>query len=60
MVFDVMKDSLRRGEKVSITGFGAFRPSAIGRRSIKSPSGRVITAEPRKRVLFRASPDLLK
>jgi integration host factor subunit alpha len=55
VIFEVMKDALKGGEKVQITGFGVFslrrKKERIGRdpktgKEIKIPSRRVLTFRP--------------
>ena len=56
MVFDTMKDTLSRGEKIKISGFGNFvvrqKRSRIGR---NPQTGEEIEIEARKVLTFRPS-----
>ena len=57
VVFDAMKDAMRRGERIELRGFGVFqvkpRKKGIGRnprtgREVRIPPGRTIRFKPGK------------
>ena len=59
-VFDVMKDTLARGEKIKVSGFGSFVVrDKYARPGLNPRTGARITLAPRRVVRFRPSP-LLK
>ena len=52
-VFQEIAEAVKRGERVSIQGFGAFELRELKRRKIKNPrTGRIIEISGRKRVGF--------
>ena len=54
-----VRDSLKRGEKVVITGFGTFSVAQRNARKGRNPqTGEEITITPRKVLTFKASPVL--
>ena len=60
LFLDIMKETLEKGEKVKISGFGSFVVRAKRSRRGRNPqSGEDITMTPRKVLTFKSSP-LLK
>jgi integration host factor subunit alpha len=60
LFFDLMKESLEKGEKVKITGFGNFVVRAKRARQGRNPqTGDEMIITPRKALTFKCSP-LLK
>jgi len=60
LFLDIMKETLEKGEKVKISGFGSFVVRAKRSRRGRNPqSGEDITITPRKVLTFKSSP-LLK
>jgi integration host factor subunit alpha len=58
-VFDLMKDTLAKGEKLKISGFGNFVVRSKKERLGRNPqTGQPITISPRKVVTFQLSPVL--
>ena len=58
-VFDIMKDTLAKGEKLKISGFGNFVVRAKKERLGRNPqTGAPITIAPRRVVTFQLSPVL--
>ena len=56
LVFSLIKESLRRGEKVKISGFGSFLVNQKRARRGRNPqTGAPITIEPRRVLSFKAS-----
>jgi len=52
-IFQEIAETVRRGERVSIQGFGAFELRELKERRIKNPrTGDVIEVPVRKRVVF--------
>jgi integration host factor subunit alpha len=61
LVFDLMKESLEKGEKVKLHGFGNFVVRAKSARRGRNPqTGDEITITPRKVLTFKSSPLLKK
>lgn len=59
--FDIIKEALRRGDKVVISNFGTFRVKARQARSGRNPkTGEVVNIPPRRGVRFKASRNLLE
>ena len=57
--FEVMRDSLARGEQVKLSGFGNFTPRDKSARPGRNPkTGEEIPIEPRRVVTFRAGQKL--
>ena len=55
-VLDVMKDTLAKGEKLKISGFGSFSVRSKHARKGRNPqTGETITIAPRRVVTFKAS-----
>ena len=58
-VFTMMRESLRRGEKVKISGFGSFSVNRkLARRGRNPQTGAAITIAPRNVLSFKASENL--
>lgn len=56
MVFDTIKETLERGEKIKISGFGNFMVREKGERVGRNPqTGQEITISPRRVITFRPS-----
>ena len=52
-IFREIAESVKRGERVSIQGFGAFELSKLKERRIKNPrTGRIIEISGRRKVSF--------
>jgi len=61
MVFDLMKETLERGEKIKISGFGNFVVKQKGARKGRNPqTGEEIEITPRRVLAFRPSQTLKK
>lgn len=59
-VFSVIRDRLRAGEKVVISGFGSFSARMYHSKRMKNPrTGKETIVQPRRRVRFKPSKDLL-
>jgi integration host factor subunit alpha len=55
-IFDIIKESLRRGEKVKISGFGSFAVNQKRARRGRNPqTGASITIDPRCVLTFKPS-----
>jgi DNA-binding protein HU-beta len=60
-IFTVIQEALRRGEKVSLVGFGGFEVRSRRARQGRNPrTGRVISIQSRKVPFFRAGKPLKK
>lgn len=58
-VFAIIRESLRRGEKVKVSGFGTFVVVAKRARRGRNPqTGDVIMIDPRRVLIFKPSPVL--
>ncbi len=58
-VFDTIKDSLKNGDKVTLTGFGTFEVANQAAREGRNPkTNSKIQIAARKRVRFRLGSDL--
>jgi DNA-binding protein HU-beta len=58
-VFDTIKDELKKGEKVTLTGFGTFEVANQAAREGRNPkTNSKIQIAARKRVRFRLGSDL--
>lgn len=58
-VFAIIRDSLRAGQKVKISGFGSFVVNDKRARRGRNPqTGEAITIEPRRVLTFKPSPVL--
>ncbi len=58
-VFDSIKDSLKKGDKVTLTGFGTFEVTSQAAREGRNPkTNSKIQIAARKRVRFRLGSDL--
>ncbi|MDQ2783503.1 MAG: HU family DNA-binding protein [Chloroflexota bacterium] len=58
-VFDSIKDSLKQGDKVTLTGFGTFEVASQAAREGRNPkTNSKIQIAARKRVRFRLGSDL--
>ena len=61
LFFDVIKETLEKGEKLKITGFGTFIVREKRARQGRNPqTGEKITITPRKVITFKWSPLLKK
>jgi nucleoid DNA-binding protein len=59
-MFGVMRDRMRSGEKVVISGFGSFNVKMYRAKKIKNPkTGKEMLVQPRRRVRFKPSKYLL-
>lgn len=59
LVFDIMKDTLSKGEKLKISGFGNFIVRQKHERTGRNPqTGEPLTIAPRRVVTFQLSPVL--
>jgi len=59
-IFGVMREKVRSGEKVVISGFGSFNVKMYHARKAKNPkTGADMLIKPRRRVRFKPSKDLL-
>ncbi|MHB9154519.1 MAG: HU family DNA-binding protein [Endomicrobiales bacterium] len=57
-LFDRMKETLLRGEKVVVSNFGSFRVVSLqGKKGRNPKTGEAIRIAPRKKVRFRPSKD---
>ena len=60
-IFGSMRDSLRRNEKVVISGFGSFHVRLTSPRKCKAPnSDRLISVPSRPKVKFKPSRELIQ
>ena len=60
LILEQMKNALRRGDKVVLSGFGSFNPYMARAKKGRNPkTGSPIILPPRKKIRFRPSPDLL-
>ena len=60
-VFDIMKDSLTRGEKIKVSGFGNFLVKEKKSRRVRNPqTGTEIDITARKVLTFKSSQVLRK
>jgi len=58
-IFDGITDSLRRGEKVEIRGFGTFKVKNSPARMGRNPkTGAEVQIPARKKVVFKASKEM--
>ncbi|MBI4055022.1 MAG: HU family DNA-binding protein [Elusimicrobia bacterium] len=58
--FESMRNSLRSGEKVVLSGFGSFRVKMRKARKGRNPkTGQEVPVPPRRAVRFKASKELL-
>lgn len=58
-IFDEIAKAISSGQKVTISGFGSFRPYISRARRVKDPrTGRIIDVPPKRRVRFVPSKDL--
>lgn len=56
MIFDCMKESLSRGEKIEIRGFGNFKIKERGERIARNPkTGEQIKVPPQRAINFKMS-----
>jgi nucleoid DNA-binding protein len=57
-VFELMRDSLRRGEKVVVQGFGSFHVVLRKGKPARNPrTGEPVMIPPRRRVKFKMAKD---
>ncbi|OGS22063.1 MAG: hypothetical protein A2252_02565 [Elusimicrobia bacterium RIFOXYA2_FULL_39_19] len=59
-LFATIKESLKSGEKVIVSGFGSFNITIHRAKKIKNPkTGKIILISPRKKVKFKPAVNLL-
>ena len=58
-LFDVIRNELRLGKKVIVSGFGSFQPYVTRVKRGRNPvTGEKLHIQPRKKVRFRQAKDL--
>ena len=59
-IFSTIREGLRNGDKVVISGFGSFRVSYLRPRKCRNPkTGETILVKPRRKVRFKPAKDLI-
>ncbi len=60
-ILDLIQEGVNREKKVCLRGFGTFSLKTLRGKKVRHfPSGEMITLPERPKVVFRASPSLLK